>query len=36
MKTILRSLFATMFVVLAACYIAGYGLLFFWNSGAAA
>ncbi len=36
MKTILRSLFATLFVVLAACYIAGYGLLFFWNSGAAA
>ncbi|MDO5450640.1 MAG: hypothetical protein Q4F30_07105 [Akkermansia sp.] len=33
MKTILRSLFATMFVVLAACYIVGYGLIFFGDSG---
>ena len=36
MRTIFRSLFAALFIVLAACYIAGYGLIFFANSGTSA
>lgn len=36
MKTLLRSLFAALFVVLTACFLAGFGLLFYAHSGTSA